>query len=154
VDVRNDPGGYLEQSVKVASEWLSEGTTVVIEKRGDVVQKEDKAVRGQAFLGIPTIVLVNEGSASASEILAGALRDNNVAKIVGMKTYGKGSVQQVAPLGDGSAVKITIARWYTPAGKNIDKEGIEPDEKVEITKEQLLAKQDPQKDRAVQLLSQ
>lgn len=152
LDVRGNPGGFLDQAIKVSSEWLPVGKTVVVEKRGGVVQKTDKAIKAQAFLGMPTVVLIDGGSASASEITAGALRDNGVAKLVGTKSYGKGSVQTINPLENGSAIKVTIARWFTPNDKNIDKEGIEPDEKVEITKDQALAKQDPQKEKALELL--
>ncbi len=152
LDLRGDPGGYLEQAIRVSSEWLPEGKVVVSEKRGGVTQKTETAIKAQAFVGIPTVVLIDAGSASASEITAGALHDNGVAKLVGVKSYGKGSVQTVNPLDDGAAVKVTIARWYTPNDKNIDKEGIEPDEKVEITKEQAVANQDPQKDRAIEML--
>ncbi len=101
---------------------------------------------------IKTVVLVNEGSASASEIVSGALRDNKKATLLGQKTYGKGSVQEPMELDDGGILKITIARWYTPAGKNIDKEGIEPDTKVDITSEDIVSGRDPQLDAALKQL--
>ncbi len=152
VDLRNNPGGYLEQSIKVASHWLDSGQVVVSEKRGGLVMRTHKAIAGQEFKGMQTVVLINEGSASASEILAGALKDYGLATLVGQKTYGKGSVQEVDTLSGGASLKITIARWFTPKDKNIDKEGIEPDHKVEITAEQVTAGQDPQKQKAVELL--
>lgn len=154
VDVRGDPGGLLDASVDVASLWLKPGSTILQEKRGDVVVKTYKASGDPLLQGIPTVVLVNEGSASASEILSGALKDNNAATIMGTKSYGKGSVQSLVRMSDGSVLKVTIARWYTPAGKNIDKEGIEPDTVIEVTKENTANNADPQKDAAIQKLTQ
>jgi len=101
---------------------------------------------------LPTVVLVNSGSASASEITAGALRDNGVATIVGEKSFGKGSVQQVENLPGGGELKVTIARWFTPAGKNIDKQGITPDVLVTISDADVAAGKDPQKDKATAIL--
>jgi len=98
------------------------------------------------------VALIDAGSASAAEIVAGALRDNNLATLVGTKSFGKGSVQQVVNLPDGSELKVTVARWYTPAGKNIDKHGIEPDVKVEISGADQPAERDPQKDKAYEIL--
>jgi carboxyl-terminal processing protease len=99
-----------------------------------------------------TVVLINSGSASASEIVAGALKDYSLAILVGEKTYGKGSVQEIDQLGGDTSIKITIARWFTPNDKNIDKEGIEPNEKVEFTIDQIKAGEDPQKAKALDLL--
>ena len=152
VDLRNDPGGYLDQAIRVASHWVDQGKTVVSEKRGGVVIKDHQAIAGQEFKGLKTVVLINGGSASASEILAGALKDYGLATLVGEKSYGKGSVQEVDPLSGGASIKITIARWYTPNDKNIDKQGIEPDEKVDVTVDQIKAGQDPQKQKALELL--
>jgi carboxyl-terminal processing protease len=152
LDVRSDPGGLLDASVDVASLWLERGKTILEEKRGGIVVKQFKAQGNPILNGVPTVVLINEGSASASEITAGALRDNNAATLIGVKSYGKGSVQQVIQLGDGSVLKVTIARWYTPAGKNIDKEGITPDQEVKLTEEDTKAKRDPQLDAALQKL--
>jgi carboxyl-terminal processing protease len=105
------------------------------------------------LLGIPTVVLINEGSASASEITAGALKDNKVATLVGVTTFGKGSVQEPIQYKDGSLLKVTVARWFTPSGQNIDKKGIEPDIKVEMTEDDYKNKTDPQKDKAVEILN-
>lgn len=153
VDLRNNPGGFLNSAVDVSNNWLKTNQIVVQEKRdGKVVQSFNAPADGQ-LLGIPTVVLINEGSASASEITAGALKDNDVATIIGVKSFGKGSVQEVSNFGDGSLLKVTVARWFTPAGKNIDKEGIEPDIKVELTAENAKAGVDTQLDAAKQELN-
>ncbi len=153
LDMRNDPGGLLDASVDVSSLWIDKGKTILEEKRGGEVVKTYKAKGDNILKGIPTVVLINEGSASASEITAGALKDNGVATLIGAKSFGKGSVQQLSDLRGGGVLKVTVARWYTPAGKNIDKEGIEPDQKVEITEENAKNKQDPQKDAAIQFIN-
>lgn len=131
LDLRNDPGGLLEQAVEVSDKFLKEGLIVYIEGR----KKDEKMTfyaekKNNDFSG-PLVVLVNEGSASASEIVAGALQDHKRAVIVGQKTFGKGSVQTILPLGDGSAVKLTTAKYFTPKGRSIQAEGITPDIVVE-----------------------
>lgn len=153
LDLRSNPGGYLDGAVDVSSLWLGGNSTVLTERRDNVVIKTIRS-RGTPILkDIPTVVLINEGSASASEITAGALKDNGVATLIGQKSFGKGSVQQPISLGNGGILKVTIARWFTPDGKNIDKEGIEPDEEVEISSEDIIASRDPQLNRALQALS-
>ncbi len=152
LDVRNDPGGLLDASIQVSSIWLPKGKTVLQEKSGGKVIKTYTATGESILEGVPTVVLINGGSASASEIVAGALKDNNAATLVGEKTYGKGSVQSLQKLAYGSVLKVTIARWYTPADKNIDKEGIKPDQEVKITEEDAQAKRDPQKNKALEIL--
>jgi carboxyl-terminal processing protease len=127
LDLRNDPGGLLEQAVEVSDKFLPEGLIVYMEGR----KKEERGMKFYArknndYLG-PLVVLVNEGSASASEIVAGALQDYKRAVVVGSKTFGKGSVQTVFPLGDGSAVRLTTAKYYTPKGRSIQAQGITPD---------------------------
>ncbi|WP_028894875.1 S41 family peptidase [Syntrophorhabdus aromaticivorans] len=128
LDLRNDPGGLLEQAVEVSDKFLTDGLIVYMEGR----KKEDRGMKFYArrdnsdYLG-PLVVLVNEGSASASEIVAGALQDYKRAVVVGSKTFGKGSVQTVFPLGDGSAVRLTTAKYYTPKGRSIQAQGITPD---------------------------
>ena len=134
LDLRGNPGGLLDAAVGVSSVWLPANKTVLQEKRADVVIKTYQSEGDPILEGVPTIILIDEGSASASEIVAGALRDNNVAKLMGTKSYGKGSVQSVENLPDGSSLKVTIAHWFTPNGRNIDKQGIEPDFKVEQSK--------------------
>lgn len=152
LDVRNNPGGLLNASVDLAGIWVNRGETVLEEKRGGKTVKTYRATAGAILNGVPTIVLINEGSASASEITAGALKDHDLARLLGETTFGKGSVQQLVEFKDDTVLKVTIARWYTPGGKNIDEEGIEPDEKIERTNEDYAANRDPQKDKALELL--
>lgn len=149
LDLRNDPGGLLDAAVSVSSLWLDKGATVLQEKRDDRLVKTYTASGENTLKGIPTIVLINEGSASASEIVAGALKDNGAAKLYGQKSYGKGSVQQLIDLDDGGVLKVTIARWFTPAGVNINKEGIKPDVEVTLTDDDAKNIRDPQLDKAV-----
>lgn len=148
LDVRNNPGGLLEASVDLANIWLDSGMIVLQEKRDGKVVKEFKAKGNPVLNGVPTIVLINEGSASASEIVAGALHDNGVAKLIGVKSYGKGSVQQLEKLSHGGVLKVTIAKWFTPAGININKEGIRPDIEVKLDEEKYKAGTDNQLDTA------
>lgn len=151
LDLRNDPGGYLAAAIDVAGAWVGQ-RTVVIEKVRD--QSLPILGRSQAMLaGVPTVVLVNGGSASASEIVAGALQDHGLATIVGEQTFGKGSVQDYRDLSDGSAIKLTIARWFTPLDRSIDESGITPDIVVTMTEADYLADLDPQMERAIDLLS-
>lgn len=152
LDLRSNPGGYLEGAVDVSSLWLESGTTVLTERRDNFVTKTLKSRGNPILKGIPTVVLINEGSASASEITAGALKDNGVARLIGQKSFGKGSVQQPISLGNGGMLKVTIARWFTPEGINIDKEGIEPDQKVELSADDIQANRDPQLDKALESL--
>lgn len=131
LDMRNNPGGYLDASVKVAAEWVKRGT-IVSERFNDGKEDTYDANLGKhRFTGIPTVVLIDEGTASGSEIVAGALQDYGVATILGQTTFGKGSVQEFEILPDGSALKLTIAEWFTPQGRQINEIGIEPDQKIE-----------------------
>lgn len=154
IDLRSNPGGYLDVAVHIASHFLPKGTPVVIEDFGDKQEKEVHASLG--FNDIPrgtkVVVLIDGGSASASEILAGALQDAQAAKIIGSRSFGKGSVQRLLPLETGS-LKITIARWVTPAGHWIMGNGITPDIIVPFTQKDADAKLDPQMARAVQFLT-
>lgn len=154
LDLRGNPGGLLDSAVDMSSLWLPEGKTVLEEKRGGVVVKTytSKPKGEPAFKNMPTVVLINAGSASASEIVAGALRDNNVATLYGEKSYGKGSVQEIRHLSGGGEVKITVARWYRPNGQNIDKKGIQPDKEIKRTDDDFKQNKDPQKDSAIQFL--
>jgi carboxyl-terminal processing protease len=152
LDLRGDPGGYLDAAINVSSMWLDKGKTVVSERKGGVTENTDYAKGNPVLKGIPTVVLIDGGSASASEITAGALHDNNAATLVGVKSFGKGSVQQVINLSDGGELKVTTAHWYTPAGKNINKQGIAPDTEVQRSDSDIKAGADPQKDKAYSIL--
>lgn len=152
LDLRDNGGGYVDAAVDVAGLWL-ENKTIVSEKVGDKLKEELKSGNDAILKNIPTIVLVNGSSASASEIVAGALQDYKAAKLVGVKTFGKGSVQEVVTLDDGSTLKVTIARWYTPNGKNINKDGIVPDYITELTTDNINSGTDPQLDKAKSLLN-
>ncbi len=151
LDLRNNPGGYLDTAIKVASEWIPEGP-VLIEQFSDGSRNEFFAKGLARLSGFPTVVLVNQGSASGSEIVAGALRDYKKATLVGEQTFGKGSVQNLKPLKGGSKLKITIAKWYTPGGDYIDEKGVEPDIEVERSIEDFEADIDPQMNKAIEIL--
>lgn len=130
IDVRNNPGGLLDQAVAVSDLFLSDGEIVSTRSRNEQDNIKYSAHSGDISNGLPIVVLINEGSASASEILAGALQDHHRAIILGQKSFGKGSVQTVIPLGDFGAMRLTTARYYTPSGKSIQAKGIEPDIEV------------------------
>ena len=146
LDLRNNPGGLLDEAIKIADFWIDDKIVVVEKTRDDEVSL--RAGKGAPLSGVPTVVLVNGGSASASEILAGALQDYKLANVLGEQTFGKGSVQDFRVLDDRSALKLTIAKWFTPNGRSIDDVGIEPDEIVTLTREDFDAKQDPQTEAA------
>ena len=134
LDLRNDPGGLLDQAVKVADEFLSSGLIVYTKGRHQANNRRFFAQEGNSDLekSIPLVILINEGSASASEIVGGALQDRKRAILVGTKTFGKGSVQTIVPLEDGSALRLTTAHYYTPSGRVINEKGIQPDLLVEM----------------------
>ncbi len=154
LDLRNNPGGYLDQAVKLAGWFLESGETVLLEDDGSgPATCDDCKVFGNGRLAdFPTAILMNEGSASASEILAGALRDHLGVKLVGEKTFGKGSVQTLENFKDGSSLKITVAKWLTPKGQVIAEQGLAPDVEVKLTDEDVKAGRDPQLNRAIELL--
>jgi carboxyl-terminal processing protease len=127
LDLRNNPGGVLNAAVDVSDEFLEKGVIVSMKGRVPDSNREFDATAGDALEGKPLVVLVNGGSASAAEIVAGALQDNHRAILIGTKTFGKGSVQTILPLADESAIKLTTARYYTPSGRSIQAEGIRPD---------------------------
>lgn len=154
LDLRNNGGGYLQTSVEVASQFMASGV-VLHEQYGDGSRDTYEVIPGGLATdpNIPMLVLINEGSASASEIVAGALQDSGRAKLVGMLSYGKGSVQNwVALSGDNGAVRITIAKWLTPNGNTIHQIGLTPDYEVDMTIEDRQADRDPQLDKAIQVL--
>jgi len=152
LDLRNNPGGYLEVAVDIASWFLGKDQVVVIEDYGNGNKRQSKSLGYNKLGQYSVVVLINEGSASASEILAGALRDNRGIKLVGNKSFGKGSVQELEPLDKGASLKVTIAKWLTPSGHSIADEGLEPDVKVDRTQEDIDANRDPQLDKAMELL--
>lgn len=152
LDLRGNPGGLLDAAIEMGAMWVG-NKPVVIEK----YKEEEDAYAGRAtavFAGMPTVVLVNGGSASASEIVAGALQDYDVATVVGEQTYGKGSVQQLHPLSGGAAVKITVAAWLTPDGRTINDTGITPDVIIEENASAIHAGNTPQMDEAIRLLTE
>ncbi|KKP96150.1 MAG: Carboxyl-terminal protease [Candidatus Moranbacteria bacterium GW2011_GWE1_36_7] len=154
IDLRNNPGGYLESAIDVASKLLVKNKIVVIEENGDKSQKKMYSRGGDLASSLETVVLINEGSASASEILAGALKDNRPDNVtlVGKKSFGKGSVQEFVKMSQGTAAKITVARWLTPNGTQINEQGIKPDKEVELSNEDYNNNKDPQMEAALQIL--
>ncbi len=154
IDLRSNPGGYLEAAVDMASWFLPQGELIVSEDRGAHEGSEVYRSRGYNVFGndIKIVVMIDEGSASASEIFAGALRDHKRATLVGKTSFGKGSVQELVPITEDTALKVTIARWLTPSGVSISKNGIVPDIQITITKEDLEAKKDTQLEAAAEFL--
>lgn len=151
IDLRNDPGGLLTCAVDIASFLLPERSVVVIEENGKGERKELKTHAGDVFSKLPTSVIINGGSASASEILAGALRENrDNVRLIGKQSFGKGSVQELVSVTKDTAVKITVAKWLTSKGNQINKVGIAPDEEVDLTREQVTNKEDPQLQKAIE----
>lgn len=150
IDLRDNPGGYLDGAVRVTSEFQSSGVVVEQRSRFDKKGSKQNAVSGGLMTDIPVVVLINGGSASASEIMAGSLKDNGRATLVGEKSYGKGSVQEMVDLSSGNTLKITVAHWYTPKGINITKEGIKPDIEVKNSAEDFNAGIDPQLQKALE----
>ena len=151
MDVRNNPGGYLDGAVFVTSEFL-EGGDVVLQEDGQGKKQAFKVNREGNLLTIPLIVLINKGSASASEIVAGALQDRERAKLVGEQSFGKGTIQEAEELEKGAGIHITVARWLTPNGKWVNEtKGLKPDVIIEMPKD-AKDNQDPQLDKALELL--
>ncbi len=155
LDLRGNPGGFLEEAVRIASYFLPEGTVVVTEDAGDKGQSQVHRSYGYGLLtrNPKMVILVNGGSASASEILAGALQQHGVAKLVGTQTFGKGSVQELINITPDTALKVTVARWLTPNGTNISLKGITPDVVVKVTEDDLGKNKDPQMNKAIELLT-
>ncbi len=144
LDLRNNGGGYLDAATKISSLWLKPGQKILDEKHGNEVIDTQVAKGGDELNGIPTVILTNGGTASASEITAGALHDNGAAYIIGEKTYGKGVVQQLINFRDDSQLKVTVASWYRPDGQNINKKGITPDKIIKLTQKDADAGTDTQ----------
>lgn len=152
IDLRNNPGGLLQEAVDMADEFLGVGKVIVEERKDGQVLRTFRSTAGGELVGLPVAVLINEGSASASEIVAGALAENDAAITVGETTFGKGSVQELIKAGSGTYLKVTVALWYTPKGQNINEKGIAPKLKAKASKKDLEAGHDPQLERALRLL--
>lgn len=152
LDLRDNPGGYLETAVNITSWFLSDKYLVVTEDFGEDNKREHQSYRIGKLANFPLVILINRGSASGSEIVAGALRDIRGIKLIGEKSFGKGSVQQLQKLKDKSSMKITIAKWLTPSGICIQDNGLEPDVEVELSQEDFDEERDPQLDKAIELL--
>lgn len=156
LDLRNNPGGFLEVSVDIAGWFLNTGDLVALEQFSATEQNKNTEFRANglgALKNYPLVILVNQGTASAAEILAGALRDNRGVKLVGDKTFGKGSVQELVNMPGGSSLKVTVAKWLTPKGISISEHGLEPDYKVAISEDEANKNKDPQLDKAIEVLS-
>ena len=155
LDLRNNPGGYLEVAQEIAGWFLEKGEIVAIEDFGQSKEKKEYQAKGPSrLLPYPIVILINDGSASGSEILAGSLRDNRGIKLIGEKSFGKGSVQELEELKGGSSLKITVAKWLTPKGELITDKGLEPDIKVAMTEEDYEEGRDPQLDKAIEVIKE
>ena len=153
LDLRNNPGGYLQTANDIANWFIPKGQIILKEEFKDG-NKDEYVSRGySAIQDFPIVVLVNKGSASASEILAGALRDIRGIKLIGEKTFGKGSVQEIESFKDGSSLKVTVAKWLTPSGVSITDEGLNPDITIELTEDDYNNERDPQLDKAKEILN-
>lgn len=153
LDLRFNGGGYLDGSVELVSMFLKVGKVVTVERRDTPVQ--EYTVTGQVLLpDLPLVVLINKGTASASEITAGALKDNGRATIVGTQSFGKGTVQEIIALPGGSSLRVTTARWLTPSGHDLSKKGITPDVIIDRTPEEFKAGYDPQLQRAMEVVTE
>ncbi|HEY4497474.1 MAG TPA: S41 family peptidase [Candidatus Paceibacterota bacterium] len=152
LDLRNNPGGFLEAAVHISSWFLPEGEIVVSEDHGREEKINHRSYGFDIFRNLPMVVLVNQGSASASEIVAGTLQDHGIAKLVGEKTFGKGSVQELLPLTENTSIKITVAKWLTPKGRDISAGGLTPDYEVKPTAKDIESARDPVLEKAIELL--
>ncbi|MBU2025893.1 MAG: S41 family peptidase [Patescibacteria group bacterium] len=156
LDLRNNPGGYLTTAIELAGYFLPRGSLVVKEEyeKGLSYKNKEHETSGKGILkDYPVVILINKGTASSAEILAGAIRDNKGAKLIGEQTFGKGSVQEMVDLEQGSSLKITVAKWFTPNGQSIDKQGLSPDIEQKLTSEDIKQGRDSQLDRAKEILS-
>lgn len=155
LDLRGNPGGFLDASVDIASWFLPAGKIIVQEDSSDGEPKKYRSKGYNVFSDeLEMIVLIDQGSASASEILAGALKEHDIATLVGMTTFGKGSVQELVKITPETSLKVTVARWLTPDGNSFSEIGIEPDIEVAVTEEDILSGKDPQLERALQILAE
>lgn len=152
LDLRDDPGGYLEVAVNLAGYFLKPGSPVVKEVGRAVPEQDFKSTGNGALASMPMAILINNGSASAAEILAGALHDDRNVPLVGERSFGKGTVQELQELSDGSSLKLTVAHWILPSGRILDHDGLQPDDAVKISDDDIKNKQDPQLDKALQVV--
>lgn len=152
LDLRGNGGGYVQAAKTVASLWLEKNALIVSEKTGSKTVEEIRATGENPLKGIKTVILLDNSSASASEIVAGALKEHKAAQIVGEKSYGKGSVQTTIDMPDGALLKVTIAKWFTPSGKNISNNGISPDVEIKNPEGQSYLLNDIQKNKAMEIL--
>lgn len=150
LDVRNNPGGLVNQATNIAGWFLDRGNLILTEQDKDGGKTEFKSNGPSNFVPYPLVVLINEGSASSSEILAGALKDDRKALMIGETSFGKGTVQKIVDFDEGSSLKVTVAKWFTPSGERIQDTGIKPDIKVELTSDDYDKGKDPQIERALQ----
>ncbi len=154
LDMRNNPGGFLDKSVDIASRLIAKGEVVVSEEDNAGKKESLYTLGGDKLSFLPIVVLINEGSASASEILAGALRDDRQVELIGKKSFGKGSVQELLDLPGKSSIKITVAKWLTPKGDYIMETGINPDIEVDLTLDDFNNQRDPQLDKALEIIKE
>lgn len=154
IDLRNNPGGYLDAAVDASSLFIDNGKTITWEKSKDGKEKEIKTTLDPVLKKFKTVVLINGGSASGSEIMAGSLKDYKQATLVGEKSFGKGSVQEIENLPDGSAVRVTVAKWLTPNKTMINGDGIKPDIEIKLTDEDFKNQKDPQSNKAIEIINQ
>lgn len=154
IDMRGNPGGYLDSSIQIASWFIDAGKVIVTEDFGEKRKPQVFRSYGPRLFNenLKLVVLIDGGSASASEILAGALQEHNIATLVGEKTFGKGSVQELIPVTDTTSLKVTVARWLTPNGKSLSTEGLTPDVKVSITAKDVEQKRDTQMEKALEIV--
>lgn len=154
LDMRGNPGGYLESAINIASWFIDKGQVVVKEDFGEKKKPQSYRSHGPRLFGdnLKFVVLVNEGSASAAEILAGALKEYGIATVIGEKTFGKGSVQELVKITNDTSLKVTVAKWLTPNGLSISEKGLEPNILVSMTVDDIKNKKDPQMDKAVEIL--
>ena len=152
LDLRNNPGGFLDASINIAGWFIPEGKLIVREEMGGGQERRHISSGPALLKDFPVVILQNEGSASASEILAGAMRDHLDATIIGTRSFGKGTVQNFTNMDGGTSLKLTVARWITPSGEAIDQKGIEPTITVEADTEEILVGNDAQRERALEIL--
>lgn len=153
LDLRNNPGGYLEKAKEIAGWFLERGAIITWQDMGEGKERKVHKSKGPGtFVSWTTVILINQGSASGAEILAGALRDQRGVKLIGETSFGKGSVQEQINLSDNSSLKVTVAKWLTPNGESINEKGLEPDIEVQMSEEDFEKDRDPQLEKAIEII--